>query len=105
MWTADTADWLLFIKDFQFKTKRIIYEYDMGDSWSHKITIEKILDAKPDTKYPICIDGKMACPPEDVGGSSGYMDFCKIIKDPKHKEYDEMMKWVGYPFDPADFDV
>lgn len=47
---------------------RIIYKYDFGDSWEHQILVEKILPAEEGAPYPLCITGKRACPPEDVGG-------------------------------------
>src|SRR5215472_9344695 len=32
--------------------KRFIYVYDMGDSWEHRIQIEKQFDADPGVGYP-----------------------------------------------------
>lgn len=29
-------------------------------------------------KYPICIDGKNACPPEDCGGVDGYYSVIEV---------------------------
>jgi len=69
-----------------------IYEYDFGDGWEHSIVIEKILPREKNTYYPICIDGKRSCPPEDCGGAFGYENLIKIINNPEHEEYDEMMK-------------
>jgi hypothetical protein len=48
-----------------------IYEYDFGDSWQHEIKIEKILPMD-NQRYPVCLAGKRACPPEDCGGFPGY---------------------------------
>ena len=50
------------------------YDYDFGDNWQHLVTLEKILPAAPEEKYPLCLDGKRACPPEDCGGVWGYAD-------------------------------
>ena len=47
---------------------RFEYEYDFGDSWEHTILVEKIFPPKEGEKYPVCIKGVRACPPEDVGG-------------------------------------
>ena len=47
---------------------KALYEYDFGDGWEHTVVLEKVLPAKPGVNYPICIDGKRACPPEDCGG-------------------------------------
>ncbi|MCW2144455.1 plasmid pRiA4b ORF-3 family protein [Actinoplanes cyaneus] len=35
-------------------TKKIQYEYDLGASWWHEITLEQVLERKPDTTYPVC---------------------------------------------------
>ena len=38
----------------------------MGDGWMHIIQLEKVFEAtEPLNKYPKCINGKQACPPED----------------------------------------
>ena len=36
----------------------IYFEYDHGDSWEHTITLEKTINAEPNKKYPVCLDGK-----------------------------------------------
>jgi hypothetical protein len=55
------------------KKPRFVYEYDLGDSWEHEIVLEKTLEPEPKTKYPWCVDGARACPPEDCGGVWGYV--------------------------------
>jgi hypothetical protein len=37
-------------------TKKITYEYDLGTSWRHEITLEKILPREPGKRYPVCVD-------------------------------------------------
>jgi hypothetical protein len=81
------------------------YEYDFGDSWDHEILVEKILPPEPGAKYPLCIVGKGACPPEDVGGVWGYAEFLKAIADPEHKEHEMYLEWIGGGFDPDAFDL
>ncbi len=44
------------------------YEYDFGDSWRHVIEIENTLPPEEHVRYPRCLDGRRACPPEDCGG-------------------------------------
>jgi hypothetical protein len=85
------------------KTK-FIYEYDFGDSWEHEILIERILPPQVGARYPVCLDGKRACPPEDCGGIWGYADLLQTIQDPDNEEYEEMMQWLGGEFDPEAFD-
>ena len=84
---------------------RFHYEYDFGDGWVHEILIEKILPVEKGTQYPVCIKGKRACPPEDVGGAWGYSDFLETIMNPKDPEYDDMVEWAGGDFDPEVFDM
>lgn len=55
----------------------ITYEYDFGDSWEHKIVLEKILAGGEHSQVPLCIGGKRACPPEDCGGIWGFRIFSK----------------------------
>ncbi|MEW6685392.1 MAG: plasmid pRiA4b ORF-3 family protein [Candidatus Edwardsbacteria bacterium] len=88
---------------FSLENKRAKYTYDFGDNWEHTIELEKILVREKDKKYPVCMDGKRACPPEDVGSIPGYEEFIEIIKDPEHEQYEEMLKWVGGKFDPEHF--
>jgi hypothetical protein len=84
---------------------RFRYGYDFGDDWEHSIEIEKTLPAEEGVKYPRCVGGKRACPPEDCGGPYGYPDFLDRIQDPKHEEHEEALDWVGDEFDPERFDL
>jgi len=82
------------------------YEYDLGDSWQHEITVTKILRRDNDAATTAhCLDGARACPPEDCGGIRGYADLLKILKKPKHPEHQSMKEWLGRPFDAEAFDV
>ncbi|MFZ1643540.1 MAG: plasmid pRiA4b ORF-3 family protein [Candidatus Contendobacter sp.] len=83
----------------------LTYEYDFGDSWEHKIILEKILPHDDSIETPSCIKGKRACPPEDCGGVWGYENLIAIIQDPKHPEYQEMHEWLEEDFDPEHFDL
>ena len=81
-------------------------EYDFGDSWHHRITVEKILSPDPAaSNVVLCLDGARACPPEDCGGVWGFADLLKIIKNPKHKEHKSMLEWLGGKFGPEVFDL
>ena len=84
----------------------LLYEYDFGDSWEHRVAVARILD--PDAaaaKVARCLDSARACPPEDCGGVWGYADLLKIIANPRHKEHKTMLEWLGGPFDPEAFDL
>ncbi len=77
----------------------------MGDNWEHTIQIEKVLEAEAGVRYPRCIAGKRACPPEDCGGPWGYGDFLEAIQNPAHPRHKELLEWVGDEFDPEAFDI
>ena len=82
------------------------YEYDFGDNWHHRVDVEQISKVPEGYKAVTkCLEGKRHCPPEDVGGTSGYAGFLQVIKDPKHPEHKQLLKWAGGSFDPKQFDV
>ena len=54
------------------RNAKITYIYDMGDWWEHEIRIEDRLEAEDGQRYPLCVGGQGACPPEDCGGPEGY---------------------------------
>lgn len=105
-WSRETlAGWEVKISDHFTENKRSAYYlYDFGDGWLHRIKLEKIESAIPLRDYPICLAGKRACPPEDVGGYGGYESFLKIIENPAHDEYERMLEWVGGEYDPEKFE-
>jgi hypothetical protein len=84
---------------FQFS-----YEYDFGDRWKHEVLFEGCLASDRGVRYPVCLEGERCCPPEDVGGVSGYEAFLGAVADPSHPEHDEWLTWVGGDFDPTRFD-
>jgi Plasmid pRiA4b ORF-3-like protein len=85
--------------------KRFTYLYDIGDSWEHKIQIERSLPADPAAAYPRLVDGALQCPPEDVGGIPGFYAFLDAISDPKHPDHDDRIDWYGGVFDPEEIDT
>jgi len=86
------------------KGSRFRYTYDFGDWWEHEVTVEDVFSADPDERYPVCVAGQRACPPESVGGPFGYRAFLTALADPTHPEHDAMRDWVGPSFDPEHFD-
>ncbi len=74
---------------------RFRYTYDFGDDWEHEIVVEDLLDADPDTHYPVLVAAKGACPPEDCGGSWGYANLKEILADPNHDEHQDMLEWLS----------
>ncbi len=85
--------------------QRFSYEYDFGDSWDHTLLVEKIFSPQEGVRYLLCLKGKRACPPEDMGGVRGYDNLLEAIKDSGHDEREEYLAWVGEEFDPEAFDL
>jgi hypothetical protein len=84
---------------------KLIYTYDFGDNWEHAIVLEKLLPLLPDMSTPICIDGSLACPPDDCGGIPGFYELLDALADPNHEQHQEMRDWIGGDFDPQAFSV
>ncbi|MFY9779186.1 MAG: plasmid pRiA4b ORF-3 family protein [Candidatus Baltobacteraceae bacterium] len=83
---------------------RFVFEYDFGDGWEHDVTVEAIEEAKPGFRYPCCLAGKYACPPEDCGGPSGYEEMLEALHEPAHEEHMTWTRWAG-DFDPDEFNL
>jgi len=93
------------IKDLITQQKETFkYVYDYGDDWEHKIQVENFLEEDTTLKFPICIDGRMNCPPDDSGGLHNFYESMEILKDKKHPEYKEISKWFGKSYDMKKFD-
>ena len=97
-----------------FKSKRLsltlvntnpefVLQYDFGDDWIHDIRFECCANIEKGVSYPRCIDGAMACPPEDVGGIYGYEEFLKASSDLTHEDHELVTTWLP-DFDPNRFD-
>jgi hypothetical protein len=97
--------WRTVLVPSNLKLAAFHYEYDFGDSWEHKILLEKILPFDTKTALPVCIKGKRACPPEDCGGIWGYEELLEAISNPKHPDHENMLEWLGGEFDPEEFDL
>jgi hypothetical protein len=81
------------------------YEYDFGDGWKHQIEVEEFLPRESKAKYPLCTAGELNCPPEDCGGVWGYYALLKILQNKKHPEREDMIAWLGRPYDADDFNL
>lgn len=106
-----TVGWEVPMTDYFFEPGQYAdYEYDFGDCWYHEVLLEGILLKTKGVKYPKCIDGERACPPEDCGGFDGYYRFLEILKNPDDEEHEDIIGWLKghaknyYPYDPDEFD-
>jgi len=103
-WEVSLSEWL------DEPGAAMIYEYDFGDGWEHKILLEAVMLKEEGAAFPRCVGGERACPPEDCGGIPGYAFLLEILGDPDHKEYEHRVEWLkevakdNYPFDPERFE-
>jgi hypothetical protein len=86
------------------KRAKFSYTYDFGDNWEHEILFEGCLTPDPRAKYPLCIEGERACPPEDCGGTLRFEHILEVLGDPSHEEYDQVAESYGW-FAPEAFDA
>lgn len=93
------------LRDALGTRKSFLYIYDYGDSWRHKVKVEKIVMPQEPVASALCIGGENACPPEDVGGAPGYAEFLEALADPTHPEHEDRKEWIGGSFDPRAFDI
>lgn len=84
--------------------ERFLYVYDFGDEWRHYLFIEEVRAGEPDVDYPAFVGGERRGPPEDVGGTSGFMEFLEAMLNPLHEEHESVMHWYGKRFEPDDID-
>jgi hypothetical protein len=84
---------------------KAVYTYDFGDSWEHKIVVEKRLAPEPGRAYPACVAGERHGPPEDCGGIPGFYNLLEAISDSGHEQHEELLDWLGGGFDPEAFSV
>jgi hypothetical protein len=62
------------LADFRFRTgERFFYEYNFYVPWRHELRLEQILPATPGRRYPVCIGGARAAPPEECASPSAFL--------------------------------
>ena len=87
---------------------KFAYEYDPGDDWNHIVEYEQIVKHEKGAKYPRCVDGARAAPPDDCGGTDRYFDLLEALRNPSPKTA-EFVEWahnrVGGHYDPEHFDI
>lgn len=91
------------------------YLYDFGDSWHHRITLERRVRTPGAGAVPRCTSGESACPLEDSGGPPGHervLDFLGAADSEAGRatdEDDDFTGWIegtaGGPYDPRFFDA
>lgn len=94
--SLDTNDYA--ISDvLSFKGKRIVFEYDFGDSWEHDIWVKGVRKYEEGEEPKVLfVKGKGICPPEDCGGVGGYASLLDLSqKKRKTKEEKEHLLYYN----------
>jgi len=103
-YTEVVAGWEVpVVEHFSEAGDRMLYEYDFGDSWEHDITLLAIEHRIKGQKYPQCLAGERACPPEDCGGVPGYERLVAALLDPDDEEHDDLTEWIPEGWGPELF--
>ena len=95
---------------FRAPGDRALYVYDFGDDWHHDVELVAIEPRIKGTRYPRCVAGERACPPEDCGGPPGYFELTHALASPGNPEHQALVEWIsgyrrdGRPYDPEAFD-
>ena len=99
----NASDYALY--DLLSKGEEMTFVYDFGDSWRHTVKVLDCLEYDKDEKqYIRLLDGKNACPPNDVGGIHGYKEMLRILKEePDDEEAKEYYTWLGSKWDEKFF--
>lgn len=86
----------------------IKYVYDMGDYWEHNVKLMEIHN------YPLhadrtvyILEGKNACPPDDVGGTDGFQHMLDVLTHPTRDldEWKTFKDWLPRNYDPKVFNI
>ena len=92
---------------------RLLYLYDFGDGWEHRVTLESLAPLTTDTREPACLRGAGACPPEDVGGMHGFLDLAAWLRagapedavPSPFEDAEHAHGWLPPGYDPDAFDA
>lgn len=72
---------------------RITYVYDYGDNWEHEVELLEHFRAESPV-IPEVLAHKGPGPIEDSGGTGGFEEMLRIIKDKSHPDHAEMLSWA-----------
>ncbi|MCI8540064.1 MAG: plasmid pRiA4b ORF-3 family protein [Erysipelotrichaceae bacterium] len=78
------------------------YIYDMGDWWTHRITVEREAQYSEEQEKtcPLLLDWEQEPLAEDTGGCEGYYEKQRILADPKHPDHDFIKAWLAQQQEP-----
>lgn len=84
---------------------KLRWDYDFGDGWKHDVVVEAIDSPAERQSYPLCLNGRGACPPDGCGGPEGYDELRRVLRDRADPEHEHPVAWAPRNFKPAAFDL
>jgi len=81
------------------------YTYNFDDGWQLEAAVESVGPIKKGVRFPRCVAGERAGPPEDCGGPEAYHDMLASIKEPDTELGREWLDWLGPNYDPDACDL
>jgi hypothetical protein len=81
------------------------YRYHFDEGWQVDLAVEKHLAPKKGVRYPVCVAGGRAGPPEDCGGPDAYHDMLACLLEPASDLGREWREWLGPDYEPEAFDI
>lgn len=100
----DDRDVALADLDLETRT-HFVYTYNFGEGWPVEIKVEKTGVVEKGLRYPLCLAGERAGPPEDCGGLEAFQDMLACLKSPDTDLGREWREWLGPDYDPAACDL
>jgi hypothetical protein len=83
--------------------KRLIYGYHFGEGWLVSLRVERLSAPERGRRYPLCLQGERAGPPEACGGVADFHTLLRAVKDPQSTAAAHWRARLGYEFDPGLF--
>lgn len=98
----------LYCDDSKFSLANILpeegsqlgYMYDLGDHWSHELTVESILPESESNGRVELLDRHGACPAEDHQGNYNWAEIMPKILSGDLKTHEEIKRSFNYKSDP-----
>ncbi|HLO66860.1 MAG TPA: plasmid pRiA4b ORF-3 family protein [Holophaga sp.] len=80
------------------------YEYGLEEAWTHLLTVEERLRPGTPLEGPVCVAGRMACPPEGSGGPYAFRERLAAAEDPSHPEHGQARAFFPAGWESSRFD-
>jgi Plasmid pRiA4b ORF-3-like protein len=86
---------------FTERNDTALYEYDFGDDWRHTVRLVEVPRRDFKLRYPRCVGGERARPPEDCGGIHSCAEIVVALTTGKLDK--DTRAWLPKCYDPARF--